>query len=194
MDCIKVGSLIKFLRTERALTQKQLADMMNISDKTVSKWERGLGCPDVSLLPELSEALGVNIEGILSGSLSQNNVWEGNMKNSKYYVCPECGNISVCTGEAQVSCCGRKLEPTEAVKAENGERLLVEAVEDEWYVSGDHPMTKENYVSFAAFATGDKIQLYKFYPEWNLSFRIPKREHGKLMWYSADEGLKYMLI
>lgn len=72
MDCSKVGNLIRALRNEKAMTQRQLADAMNISDKTISKWERGLGCPDVSLLPELSSLLGVDIEKILSGELNPN--------------------------------------------------------------------------------------------------------------------------
>ena len=62
MDCQKVGNLILKLRIEKGMTQKQLADRMHISDKTVSKWERGLGCPDVSLLHDLSDALTVNVE------------------------------------------------------------------------------------------------------------------------------------
>ena len=58
MDCKKIGSLIYELRKDKNMTQKQIADLMNISDKTISKWERGLGCPDISLLPELSQILG----------------------------------------------------------------------------------------------------------------------------------------
>jgi transcriptional regulator with XRE-family HTH domain len=54
MDNSKVGELIYRLRKEKGLTQKQLADQMNISDRTISKWERGYGCPDVTLLPSLS--------------------------------------------------------------------------------------------------------------------------------------------
>ena len=53
MDCSKVGNLIYTLRTEKGMTQKALANAMNISDRTISKWERGAGCPDVSLLREL---------------------------------------------------------------------------------------------------------------------------------------------
>ena len=67
MDCKKIGSLIYELRKDKNMTQKQIADLMNISDKTISKWERGLGCPDISLLPELSQILGVSIDQILSG-------------------------------------------------------------------------------------------------------------------------------
>ena len=78
MDCNKVGKLILGLRKEKGLTQKQLADAMNISDKTISKWERGLGYPDVSLLHELSEVLGVNVEKILLGDLDPNSADGGN--------------------------------------------------------------------------------------------------------------------
>lgn len=74
MDCTRVGKLIFRLRKEKGLTQKQLADMMNISAKTVSKWECGMGCPDVSLLGELSEVLNVNIEKILEGNLETNRI------------------------------------------------------------------------------------------------------------------------
>ena len=93
MDCQKVGELIYQIRREKSLTQKSLADLMNISDKTVSKWERGLGCPDVSLLPKLSKILGIDIAMILSGELESNEVIGGNMKKIKFYVCNECGNI-----------------------------------------------------------------------------------------------------
>lgn len=72
MDCVKVGKLILSLRKEHGLTQKQLADKMNLSDRTISKWERGLGCPDISLLHELSDVLNVNLEKILTGDLEPN--------------------------------------------------------------------------------------------------------------------------
>lgn len=54
MDCAKVGKLISQLRTEKGLTQRQVAEQLNISNKTVSKWECGLGCPDVTLWENLS--------------------------------------------------------------------------------------------------------------------------------------------
>ena len=62
MDYTKIGNLIYKLRKEKNMTQKQLADAMNLSDRTISKWERGLGCPDISLLIQLSELLNVNIK------------------------------------------------------------------------------------------------------------------------------------
>ena len=145
MDCEKTGLLLLRLRKENGMTQKQLADKMNLSDKTISKWERGKGCPDVSLLNDLSEIFGVNIEEILKGNLSENDIDGGNMKNSKYYVCPNCGSITLSTGNASVSCCGRKLSLLNAKKAEKEEQLNVEIIEDDWYISASHPMTKEHY-------------------------------------------------
>lgn len=167
---------------------------MNISDKTISKWERGADCPDVSLLPELAELFGVSIEKILGGDLTVSPFVGGNMKNINCYVCPFCGNFLFGTGKAEVSCCGRKLEPLAAKKAEAGEKLHMEQVEDEWYITSDHPMRKENYISFVALASGGKIQLVKQYPQWDLQVRFPRREHGKLLWYSQRGGLQYQLI
>lgn len=54
MDCVKIGNLIAKLRKEKKLTQRNIADALGIQNKTVSKWECGLGCPDLSLWPEQS--------------------------------------------------------------------------------------------------------------------------------------------
>lgn len=194
MDYTKIGNLIYKLRKEKNMTQKQLADAMNLSDRTISKWERGLGCPDISLLIQLSELLNVNIKEILSGDLISNEFVGGNMKNTKYYICPLCGNITLSTGNAVISCCSRVLEELVPKKATDKEKLNVEIVEDEWFISSEHSMTKDHYISFLAFATGDKIQIIKQYPEWNIQTRISKRGHGMLLWYCTKHGLFYQLI
>ena len=203
MDYEKIGKVIYELRTERRLTQKELADELNISDKTVSKWERVAGCPDISLLRELAKYFCVDMEKVLGGSLAENDFVGGNMKKSKFYVCPICGNVTVCTGNAEISCCGRKLEAIEPRKI-NGEdvteeekkaaSICVETVEDDWYITSAHPMRKDDYISFVAFLTGDQLHMYKAYPEWDLQIRIPKRGHGMLVWYSTQQGLFYQLI
>lgn len=194
MDCEKVGELIRSLRIECGLTQKQLADAMNISDKTVSKWERGLGCPDISLLPELSILLKVNIEKILSGDLNPNELLGGNMRMTQFYVCSECGNIMTSTGNAELSCCGRKLEALVPEKANETHVLQLETIEDEWYFETSHEMTKAHYISFIAFVTGEKMYLVKQYPEWGIHLRLPKMGHGKLYHYCNQHGLFYQII
>ena len=80
MDQKKVGALIRALRREKNLTQRALAERLGLSDKAVSKWERGLGCPDISLLADLSAALDVDLAQMLSGGLKSNDFVGGNMK------------------------------------------------------------------------------------------------------------------
>lgn len=194
MELNKTGLLIRDLRMKMGMTQKNLADLMNISDKTVSKWERGLGLPDVSLLVELSDIFGIKVDTLLTGRMNINDEKGVNMKNAKYFVCPTCGNLTFSTGCAEISCCGHKLNPLELKKAENDEKLNVEVVENDWYITSDHPMTKEHYISFVAFATGEKLTMVKTYPEWDMNVRIQKRGHGKLVWYCTNHGLFYQLV
>ena len=73
MDKEKTGQLITELRKEKGLTQKQLADILNVTDKAVSKWERGLSFPDISMLEPISEVLGVSIMEILAGKKQDEN-------------------------------------------------------------------------------------------------------------------------
>ena len=67
MDNAKTGAFIRELRRERNMTQKELADELHITDRAVSKWERGLNAPDIALLEPLSEALGVTIAELIRG-------------------------------------------------------------------------------------------------------------------------------
>ena len=189
MDHRKTGGLISALRRQMGLTQRQLADRLMLSDRTISKWERGLGAPDVSLLPQLARELQVSIEALLAGELEENDPTGGNMKQSHYYVCRTCGALTVSTGGAIVSCCGKQLEETLPQKAAPEERLSVAQMEDEWYLTSDHPMTKDHFISFVAFATGDQLQLVKRWPEWDLQVRLPRRGHGILLWYCSRHGL-----
>ncbi|MCR5200681.1 MAG: helix-turn-helix domain-containing protein [Saccharofermentans sp.] len=73
MDKEKTGQLITTLRKEKGLTQKQLADALNVTDKAVSKWERGLSFPDISMLEPISELLDISIMEILAGERQDKN-------------------------------------------------------------------------------------------------------------------------
>lgn len=194
MDYQKIGALIRRLRQERGLTQRELAVALSLSPKTVSKWERGQGCPDVSLLEALSRALQVNIPALLSGELAENQLTGGSMKQTRFFVCPVCGNLSFCTGGAAVSCCGRPLESLTAKKATPEEALHVVESDWDWYVESSHPASKDNYISFVALVTGEALLVLRQYPEWDLHVRIPGRPHGKLVWYSTTRGLFYQLV
>jgi transcriptional regulator with XRE-family HTH domain len=180
MDCNKVGTLLFQLRKEKGMTQKQIADMMNISDKTISKWERGLGCPDVSLLGELSNIFEVNIEKILAGDLEPNNTQTGNLKRIRFYVCPNCQNVINNTGDADISCCGRKLTPLVSKPADERHAANVEDLESEYYITFNHVMSKTHYISFVAYVTSDRVLLVKLYPEQSAAVWLPKMSGGTL--------------
>lgn len=194
MQQSNLGQMIRTFRLEHSLTQKQLADKMNLSDKTISKWERGIGLPEISLLPALSDLLGIDAQNLLAGNLSPNDFVSGNMKQTKYYICPTCHNITLCTGAAEVSCCGKKLSHAPLKKAKENETLSVHVIENEWFITSDHPMTKTHYISFVAFVTGERIHIIKQYPEWNLTVRIPKGGHEMLIWFCTKHGLFYQIL
>ena len=194
MDQVKTGVLIKQFRISCGLTQKQLAESLNVSDKAVSKWECGNGCPDVSLLSELSEIFGTDVQTLLSGRIDKNESEKGNMKKLKFYMCSECGNIITATSEAAVTCCGNKLAPLEPVKAEGADMLSTEDLGGEWFISSDHEMKKEHYISFVAYVTDSSAMVFKQYPEWNLQVTLPFYKSGRLVWYCTQHGLFYQDI
>ena len=67
MDQIKIGSFLKELRNEKGLTQVQLAEQLNVSNRSVSRWETGSTLPDISILVELAEFYEVDIKEIIDG-------------------------------------------------------------------------------------------------------------------------------
>lgn len=70
MDAKKTGNLIAKKRKERNLSQRELAECLHITDKAISKWERGLSFPDITILIPLSEALNVSLYDLLTGGRS----------------------------------------------------------------------------------------------------------------------------
>lgn len=189
MNTYVTGSTIKRLREARHLTQAELGDKIGVSSKTVSKWETAKGLPDISLLQPLSQALGVSVIELMNGEQITNSNRSSNLLRSRFYVCPVCGNVLWGFGDTLISCCGVTLPALEAEEPDEEHRLTVETVEDEHYLSISHPMTKEHYISFAAFVTTDRIQLVKFYPEGNAQTRMQLRGRGMLYWYCNRHGL-----
>lgn len=185
MDHYVTGAVIKALREKKMLTQAQLADQLGVSDKTISKWETGRGLPDITLLEPLAGALSVSVPELLSGQTLSNRNRGGNMLRGKFYVCPVCGNVIHATGEAMLSCCGVSLPPLEAEDGDCG----IEKIEDELFVTLDHPMTRDHHISFFAYVTLDRTELVKLYPEGNPEARFFNRGRGKLYWYCNRHGL-----
>lgn len=189
MDTRQTGALIRALREERELTQLQLAQLVGVSDKAVSKWERGGGCPDVSLLPALANNLSTTVETLLAGSLSPDERQGGTMKRTAFRVCPTCGNVITTTGDAEVACCGRTLKPLAVQLADETHHVQVEMVESDWYITFDHPMEKGHHLGFVAIVGYDRLVLEKLYPEQGGEARLPHLPGGVLYTYCTEHGL-----
>ena len=194
MDNEKTGGLIRRLRRERGLTQLQLAEQLGVSDKAVSKWERGLGGPELSLLPELAEALEVDMGRLISGELAANDRVSGNVNRVRFWVCPSCGNVVTALADTGVSCCGKKLRPLAARKAGEEHSLTVRQVETEFFISSGHPMEKEHHIAFLALVKDDSLLLRKLYPEWEVQTRLPCWGHSRLYFYCTQHGLFWQKV
>ena len=120
------GGTIRILREKRKLTQKELAEIIHVSDKTISKWETDKGLPDISMIDELARALGVSIAELLTGDLRINENRSANMQRVYFYVCPICGNIVTAVGQGSFSCCGITLPKQEPEPSGEDHLICVE--------------------------------------------------------------------
>lgn len=189
MDLCKNGKLLCDLRKSIGMTQKQIADKLGIVPKTVSKWETGHGFPDISTVSALADILGVSEKTILSGNLNQNSEESGNMKGTKFYVCPDCGSIMQGIGNCQIICCGKQLEALKSKNTDDEHLIKISEIEDDYYIEFDHEMTKEHYICFAAYIRFDRILTIKLYPEQDSSVRFPKMYGGKFYFFCNKHGL-----
>lgn len=189
MDTYITGQTIKNLREKKGLTQAELADQLGVSSKAVSKWETAKGLPDITLIETIANALSVSVMELMTGNAVVNKNISSNILRSKFYVCPLCGNIIRAVGDAVISCCGITLPPLEAEDPDSEHDLTIEKVEDEYYITIHHHMTKEHFISFVAHLTSDKVQFVKFYPEGNAETRLSLRGGGWLYFYCNRHGL-----
>ena len=190
MDTRRTGGLIRSLREERGLTQLQLAQLVGVGDKAVSKWERGGGCPDVSLLPALAAELGCPVETLLAGSLSPDEAQGGTMKRTAFRICPACGNIITTTGT-----------PSSPAAAGSSPRCPSNPPTRRtpcrwrtWRATGHlersgHPMEKGHHLCLAAVVGYDRLAVEKLYPEQGGEARLPRLPGGVLYTCCTEHGL-----
>ena len=189
MNKYVTGAVIRKLRENKNMTQEALANKIFVSSKTISKWETGQGFPDISLLEPLAKALGISVIELLSGEDIRNSNQSSNIIKGKFYVCPVCGNVIRSIGEAVVCCCGITLPPAEPEDADADHAICVEIVEDEYYVSIDHAMSKEHYISFLAAVSDQGVQFVKLYPEGQAEARFKINRIKKIYAYCNRHGL-----
>ena len=189
MNQYVTGAVIRELREKKNLTQAELAEKLNVSDKTVSKWETAKGYPDISLLEPIAKVFGVSITELISGNAVQNGNVSANMLRSKFYVCPVCGNVIHSMGEVVIHCHGILLAPCQAEETDETHKIFIEKVEDEYYVRIEHDMTKQHFISFIVAVSSDRIQMVKLYPEENAEARFQINSVRQILFYCNRDGL-----
>lgn len=189
MDLCKSGELIRRLRKENGMTQKEVADRLGVLPKTISKWETGHGFPDASLLNGLADILGTNADTILSGELLPNSEYVGSFRGIKFYFCPHCGSFLHGTGEATVSCCGKKLSPLNVLPQDDTHSIAVSETENGYFVTAKHEMSRDHYIAFVSYVSNDAVMTVKLCPEQDSSAIFPKLRGGKFYFYCTKHGL-----
>lgn len=183
------GKVIRELREKKQITQKQLADCLRVSDKTISKWETERGLPDISIIGDLAETLGVSVAEIMMGEYTVNENRCANIRKSNFYVCPVCGNVIWSIGKGTYSCCGIMLPALEVEEQDEKHELDIKIIDNQYAICLDHPMTKEHYISFAAYVTVDSCEVKKMYPEQNMECSFTRKGGGDFYLYCNRHGL-----
>ena len=189
MNPYVTSNMIRTLREKKQMTQSELAALLHVSDKTVSKWENAKGYPDISLLDPIVRVFGISVAELLAGKAVSNVNVSANMMRSHFYVCPVCGNALHSMGEAAISCHGVLLTPAQAEPCDEDHCISLEHIEDEYYVRMEHSMTKQHYISFMAALSPDRLQMVKLYPEGNAEARFQMRGVKQILFYCNRDGL-----
>ena len=111
------------------------------------------------------------------------------MNTTKFYRCPQCGSVFTGSKNGQIACCGQQLEPLAAQEPDELHQLTIEEMDDEYYITLAHPMTKEHYIAFVAWTAYDRTMLVQMYPEQNAELRMNLPRRGEVYVCCSQHGL-----
>lgn len=175
LNAEKTGKLIHDIRVKKGMTQKELAAAINVTDKAICKWEKGHGCPDITLLSQLSKVLEIDIQSILQGRLIKNRTFGSNMNYLKFYRCPTCGNLVTSIKDIEISCCGNILNPVSSKTSEEEKyRPIIREFDGQYTVSFNHPMTKDDYISNVIVVQYNQIISINLFAEQEAIVTLPQ--------------------
>jgi len=189
MNPYVTGSMIRRLREAKGLTQEELAARLHVTSKAVSKWETAQGFPDISLLESIAKALEISIIELFSGESITNRNRASNLLRSVLYVCPVCGNGILSFGQAVVSCCGITLPPLQPEEPDDAHAIQLSYSDSEYYVTIDHPMEKDHFITCIAAVSDNTLQLVKTFPEGNAEARFRPQRIRWIYAYCNRHGL-----
>ena len=176
MNSENTGKIIREIRIAKDMKQKDLAEMLGVEAKTISKWETGNGFPDISYIQKLSEILSIDSKVLLDGELTEKEKDTGNMKRMNIYYCRKCSNIAFPTSSITAFCCSEKLEELKPSKPEF--RAEAEISDSDLFIEIEHEMTKENHIVAVLLLKDDQVIMKRFYPEGSSEVRFPFTKRG----------------
>lgn len=188
MDLKKTGPLIRSLRLEQRLTQKQLAEPLHLSDRTISKWERG----PVFRMPDCSRSFPGSLRPRRAAPLRRAACQsKGRWKHETHPVLPlppvrEPADFDERSPHLLLR---PQLIPLLPRKAEGEHFFQAERSDGEWHLTTAHPMEKEHFLTFAAWVDLGRIFLVRLYPEPNGFLRLPAFKGGALYFGCSRDGL-----
>ena len=143
----------------------------------------------MTLLEPIAKALDISIIELFAGRSVSNGNRTSNMLRSVFYVCPMCGNGIFSYGQAVVSCCGITLVPQESEEMDEEHPIEVEMSDGEYYVTVNHPMEKDHYITMISAVSDASIQLTQLYPEGNAEARFRRDRIRWIYAYCNRHGL-----
>ncbi len=194
MDVKAIGEVIRKNRIKKKLTQRELASKLFISDKAVSKWERGKGMPDLSILSDLADCLNISVELLLNGVETNVDDKKNGMKKMSFYVCDQCSNVICSTNEASVICCNKKLNASEVQKTTKENDFEITYNDGMQLLQFDHSVTKEHYIKFVAIRRGVSVNIIPTHPEWEINIRDVDFTNTRIYFYCSEDGLFSRMI
>lgn len=149
----------------------------------------GTGLPDTGILDSIANALSISVSELFSGDIAVNKNLNSNLQNLCFYACPVCKNTVFSMGEGSFLCCGKRLERLCRREDDKSHGIRIEFAENEHYVSLEHEMSKEHYISMLCMVTNDRIQTVKLYPEQGACAVFGKFGHGMIYALCSNHGL-----
>lgn len=189
MNQNQIANLIRNNREKRKMTQMELAQLLYVSDKTISKWETCKSCPDLEMMEAIARVFQMSIYEFLSNQIIETRNKQGNCLKVHFYVCPICGNVLWSLSESVMHCHGISLSSLQVQEINEDHLISIQKIENEYYVSISHEMTKQHYISFIAALSGNRIQFVKLYPEQNAEAYFKMDGVKFIYFYCNQEGL-----
>lgn len=184
MNAKETGRKIFELRKSLKYTQEEFGNSLGVNYRTVSKWERGDGLPDIGVLELISKLYGLDMAYLLSEEKVFNKCASA-VKRLKVFVCEECDNVVVSLNDADIICHGKHMKKLKFIESEDIEIIRTN---NELFVKLNGNMSKDDYVSFVLFILNDTYLLKKLYPEGGSEIVFPYLGKGNIVWYRVTKG------